>query len=171
MVPPITKEPEDEKQEIEKPKVKGQPGTLPKRTAPTQAQPELVLKKGAIISQELDTLAQQKFSIQEIKVANTGTLLIEVQTKEPDYIIQLITPDGTVMEEIKNIKKYSFQYLQPKNYKIKVILDRNKNGKWDPGNFFKKEEPEPIWFYQTQDKKYDFPIRANWELGPLMLIF
>lgn len=161
-----TKEPENEK-----PKVKGEPGTLPKRTPVLQAQPELIITKGSIISQEMDTLATQKFSITEIKKANTGTLLIEVQTKEPEYIIQLITPDGTLIEEIKNTKKYSFQYLQPKNYKIKVILDRNKNGKWDPGNFFTKEEPEIIWFYQTQDKKFDFPIRANWELGPLMLIF
>lgn len=160
-----------EEPENVKPKVKGEPGSLPKRTPILQAQPELIITRGSIISQEMDTLGNQKFSITEVKKTNTGTLLIEVQTKEEDYIIQLITPDGTLIEEIKNIDKYSFQYLQPKNYKIKVILDRNKNGKWDPGNFFIKEEPEKIWFYKTQDKKYDFPIRANWELGPLMLIF
>ncbi|MEQ8362129.1 MAG: Ig-like domain-containing domain [Cyclobacteriaceae bacterium] len=151
-------------------KVKGEPGQLP-RGIPQQPQPELIFNKGSIISQESDTLKAQKFPISEIKKASTGTLIIEVQTKEPNFVIQLTTPDGEIVEQIKNINKYTFQYLQPRNYSIKVILDKNNNGKWDPGNFFKREEPEQIWFYKTQDNKYDFPIRANWELGPLMLIF
>jgi len=151
-------------------RVKGEPGPLP-RTLPQTTQPELVFNKGSIISQESDTLKFQKFPITEIKKGATGTLLIDVQTNEPYFIIQLTSPDGEIVEEIKNLNKYTFQYLQPKNYKIKVILDKNNNGKWDPGNFYNREEPEPIWFYQTQDKKYDFPIRANWELGPLLLIF
>ncbi|MEZ4946887.1 MAG: Ig-like domain-containing domain [Cyclobacteriaceae bacterium] len=151
-------------------RVNGEPGPLP-RTLLQTTQPELVFNKGSIISQESDTLKFQKFPITEIKKGATGTLLIEVQTNEPNFIIQLTSPDGEIVEEIKNLNKYAFQYLQPKNYKIKVILDKNNNGKWDPGNFYNREEPEPIWFYQTQDKKYDFPIRANWELGPLLLIF
>lgn len=141
------------------------------RTVAQQLPPALVLTKGALISQESDTLKAQKFIITEIKKTSTGTLLIEVQTKKTDFIIQLTTSQGEVIEEIKNLKKYTFQYLQPGNYSIKVIVDSNQNGVWDPGNFFKREEPEPIWFYKTQDKKYDFPIRANWELGPLLLIF
>ncbi|MFZ1805602.1 MAG: Ig-like domain-containing domain [Cyclobacteriaceae bacterium] len=151
-------------------KVKGEPGSLP-RPAPQQTQPELIFTKGAIISQESDTLKAQKFTITEQKKLSTGILLIEVQTKEPDFIIQLTTTEGQVVEEIKNINKYTFSFLQPRNYQIKVIIDKNNNGKWDPGNFFKREEPEPVWFYKTQDNKYDFPVRANWELGPLLLIF
>jgi len=163
-------QPEVKQEEVPKVKVKGAPGEMP-RSLPQQTQPTLIFTKGSIISLESDTLQIQKSPINEIKKAATGTLLIEVQTKAPNYIIQLTTPEGELIEEIQNETKYTFKYLQPKNYKIKVIIDSNNNGKWDPGNFFKREEPETIWFYQTQDKKYDFPIRANWELGPLLLIF
>lgn len=154
------------------PKVKVKASTPISRPIPSiQMQPELIISKGAIISQESDTLTAKKYPITGIKKASTGTLLIEVETSEPNYIIQLTTTDGQLVEEVANVKKYSFDYLSPRNYKIMVIIDKNNNGKWDPGNFFNKIEPEPTWFYKTQDKKYDFPIRANWELGPLMLIF
>lgn len=152
-------------------KIKGETPPITRPALPQRTQPELILAKGAIISQESDTLKAQKFAITEIKKTSTGTLLIEVETKQPHYIIQLTTTDGQVVEEVANVKKYAFEYLPPRNYKIMVIIDKNNNGKWDPGNFFKREEPEPTWFYKTQDKKYDFPIRANWELGPIMLIF
>lgn len=143
-----------------------------RKTAPSaQTQPELILAKGTFISQESDTLKPLKFPITETNKASTGTLLVEVTTDQPNYIIQLITTEGKVIEQVANVKKYAFEYLSPRNYKIMVIIDKNNNGKWDPGNYFNRVEPEPTWFYKTQDKKYDFPIRANWELGPIMLIF
>ena len=151
-------------------KTKGQE-PLPRARPLLPPQPELTLAKGAIISQEGDTLKPQKFVVPEIKKQSTGTLLVKVDTQEPYYIVQLTGTDGTVVEEAANVKEYAFEYLAARNYRIRVIIDRNNNGKWDPGNFFTREEPEPTWFYKTQDKKYDFPIRANWELGPIMLIF
>jgi len=40
------------------------------------------------------------------------------------------------------------------------------NGKWDPGNIFKNEEPEGIFFYPEK-----ITIRANWELTDINLEF
>lgn len=158
------------KKELLKTKEKG---TLPpSRTSnrPVQTEPELILAKGSIISQEMDTLKALRFTISEINKENTGTLLIEVNSQKQFYIIQLIS-NGEIIQETRNQKKYTFEYLQARSYSIRVIVDANNNGKWDPGNIFKREEPETVYFYQTPDKKYEFPIRANWELGPLMLIF
>lgn len=134
-------------------------------------QPSLYINRSAFISIEGDTLKKQNFPINETNKSQTGILLIEVKTAEPNYIIQLINTAGAVIREVRNEKKHTFNFLSPENYKIQVIIDRNNNGRWDWGNIFKKEEPEDIYFYQTKDKKYDVPIRANWELGPLMLIF
>jgi len=132
---------------------------------------ELILGKGTFISIESDSSKGLLQTIPTASKAETGTLLIEVQTKEPNYIVILTNAAGEILQELKNVKKHTFTFLPAQNYKLKVIIDRNNNGKWDPGNFFKRQEPEPIYFYQTADKKYDFPIRANWELGPIMLIF
>ena len=160
-IPPDTLFP---KQQIE---VKVQPQI---RRTPT-VQPELVFSKSSIISVEADTLKMVKYIIDEPKKEQLGTLLIETKTEAPNFIIQLITPNGTLVEEVKSVTKYTFENLPAANYKLRVIIDRNNNGQWDPGNYYNKEEPEPTWYYQTQDKKFEFPIRANWELGPIMLIF
>ena len=54
---------------------------------------------------------------------------------------------------------YRFAYLQPNKYYVRVRIDENKNGKWDSGNYLKKQKPEAV---------YHFPpildVRANWEL-------
>ncbi len=132
---------------------------------------EIILAPSAFISVEADSSAFQKQQIAPVNKAQTGTLLIETKTEVPHYIIQLFNSTGDLIEELTNEAKHTYNFLPPQNYKIRVIIDRNNNGKWDPGNFFKHEEPEQIWIYQTADKKFDFPIRANWELGPIMLIF
>ncbi len=133
--------------------------------------PELIMGKGSLISIESDSSKSYSAAISKLETSNTGTLLVETKTTEPNYIIQLTTLSNEIVEEIKNVNTYSFNYLSPGNYKIKIIIDKNNNGRWDAGNIFKNMEPEPIVYYITQDKKYDIPIRANWELGPLLLIF
>ena len=141
------------------------------RTKTTRFKPEIILGYGAIISVESDSSKVRNIEIPFVDKDNTGTLLIQTRTDKPHYIIQLLTAGGELVEEKRDVKSYTFGYLPAQNYRLKVIIDNNNNGVWDPGNIFKNQEPEPIFLYQTADKKYEFPIRANWELGPLMLIF
>jgi hypothetical protein len=51
------------------------------------------------------------------------------------------------------------EYLKPGNYLFKIIVDKNNNGKWDPGNYIKKLEPEPVTYFQKV-----INVRANWEI-------
>jgi len=50
--------------------------------------------------------------------------------------------------------------LEKSTYKIRVIRDLNANGKWDPGHFLNKTQPEPVLYF---DKELE--ISANWELN------
>ena len=38
-------------------------------------------------------------------------------------------------------KAIVFDLLQPKKYTIRIIIDENKNNKWDTGNFLLKQQP------------------------------
>jgi len=83
----------------------------------------------------------------------TGNLVFPI-------IVQLTDNSGEVLREINsNVPElYIFNNLEPKEYGIRVIFDQNKNGKWDTGNYLKKQQPEPIKYYP------DFiNLRANWE--------
>ena len=134
-------------------------------------QPQLTYGKGALISINLDSTKRFSKALKISKEDELGKVLITVDTNEPNFIIQLTTTDDVVVSSVKNAKEHAFGYLEPKEYKVRVIIDQNKNGKWDPGNFYKKIEPEKIILYKSEEGKYSFPLRANWEYGPLLIKF
>jgi hypothetical protein len=53
--------------------------------------------------------------------------------------------------------------ILPGSVKIKVILDKNKNGKWDNGDVFKKISPERIGYMKEK-----IVLRAYWDLELLI---
>lgn len=136
-----------------------------------QKKPFLRFGKGAIISHEMDTSKVMLKEITFLKEEETGSIAIKIITKSKDYIVQLLIKDEIVIREIRNATETTFRYLKPLEYKIRVIVDTNKNGKWDAGNFYKGIEPEKVIFYKSEEGKYTFPIRANWEVGPLGIKF
>ena len=72
-------------------------------------------------------------------------------TDEEEKVIrqQLSNQDGTV----------EFPFLEPGKYKLKVIFDRNLNGRWDTGRYLDKIQPEKVLYYSG-----DIEVRANWDL-------
>ena len=82
------------------------------------------------------------------------------------FIIQLIKGKNEIIKEIRNEKQYQIDQVAAGEYSIRVFIDYNNNGKWDPGNIFKNVEPEGIFFYQEK-----ITIRANWELTDINLEF
>ena len=53
----------------------------------------------------------------------------------------------------------NYDYLHPQQYKLKLIYDDNKNGKWDTGNYLQKVQPEKVIYYTGT-----ITIRSNWDL-------
>jgi hypothetical protein len=109
--------------------------------------------------------------VQIPKTETTGTVSIELNTKEPHFEVRLTTTSNTLIKSFRDLKKFTYSYLEPAEYKITIIVDSNNNKRWDPGNFFKREEPERVFLYKTLENKTSFPVRANWELGPLVITF
>ena len=82
-------------------------------------------------------------------------------------IIQLTdTKDQTIKQQATDKSEtIVFPYLKPQEYKIRIIHDTNKNGKWDSGNFLKKIQPEFVEYYPEIQK-----VRPNWSLNPTISI-
>ncbi len=136
-----------------------------------ERKPQLIFAPSSLISFELDSSKTIKHSLVRLKPEDTGILLIEVQTTSPHFIIQLLNSQDEIVQTSRNEKSISFKNLKAQSYKLRAIIDANNNGIWDVGNIYLREEPEQTYYYKTQDNKYTFPIRANWELGPLLLKF
>lgn len=66
-----------------------------------------------------------------------------------NLIIELTYEDGSVVYRkfANSSTTLQFPLLIPKNHLIRVIIDKNNNGKWDTGNFLKRIQPEEIIYY------------------------
>lgn len=146
---------------------------LDKNIFKDEKEPELNLSAGIgfVYSIDNDTSKRLSEKITIFWPETTGILIVQIQTNEKNFIIQLLNSQGKIVNGLYNTPKFTFKNLNPEEYQIRIIIDTNKNGKWDPGNIKLNREPEKVIFYTTSDGKKKFPIRANWELGPLILKF
>jgi len=142
-----------------------------KITSDSIKQLSLVLETAFIQSIEGDSSKRETNTLSIPDEETTGTLLIEVKTQQKNYEIRLLGTDGKLIRSVRNVKKHSFNLLPAQEYKIMIVIDVNNNGIWDQQNIHQRTGPEPNDFYKTEDGKYTFPIRASWELGPLVLKF
>ena len=60
-----------------------------------------------------------------------------------------------------------FDYLPPDKYKVKVIYDRNANGKWDTGSHQDGYQPERVAYINEVIKvRSNWVNNINWDLKP-----
>ena len=88
-----------------------------------------------------------------------GRILLTVENVRNSVIIELINKDKVVMRRtVKKDGEYIFSYLYPQTFRIKFTHDLNENGRWDTGNYLKKQQPEPVEFLSKQ-----ITVRSNWD--------
>lgn len=133
--------------------------------------PQLILAEGALVTIAQDSSKRIVKTIKLLKEEDLASVSIKVTTTSTNYIVQILTADGTIIQSITNAKDYIFKYLEPQEYKLRVIIDSNNNNKWDVGNFYSKKESEKIILIKSDEGKYTFPLRANWEYGPVLIKF
>jgi uncharacterized protein (DUF2141 family) len=145
--------------------------TLTTTLAPKGEPPLLIYGKGSFISHEQDSSQSKTETIKIPKETDLGSMAINVETKQPYFIIELLNRSKEIVSTICNTKKHTFKHLIPDEYKIRITIDKNGNKTWDSGNFLSKVEPERVIIYKTFDGKTTTPIRANWDVGPLTITF
>ena len=124
------------------------------------------IRKGAFISADGDSSKSLKLEYQLLNTSSFGIIKGNVISQYNSFNIQLLKGKNDIVSEVQNEKQYVFDQVNAGEYSIRVFIDNNNNGKWDPGNIFKNEEPEDIFFYTER-----ITIRANWELTDINLEF
>ena len=90
-----------------------------------------------------------------------GNLRLTLRNVQYPAIVQLTTKIGEVKYEkiISSQGNIDFKHVIPNKYYVRVIFDKNKNGKYDPGNYLNKIFAERV---SHLDEELD--IRAGWDL-------
>lgn len=101
------------------------------------------------------------FKTKEEKYYGSVKLNLKFTATSGNYIVQLLDDKENIVREnsISTAGVIFYDYLYPQAYKLKVILDKNGNGKWDPGDYLKKQQPEKV-IYNAEAVN----IRSNWDL-------
>ena len=102
-----------------------------------------------------DTLAfrvkkESDYGSLDLKLSNLDTSLHPILLVYKDEKVELTQP--------LLLTRYKYRLFRPGEFEIRVLFDRNQNGKWDTGDYWKKLQPEKVI-----TRKQKLSIRANWD--------
>jgi len=105
-----------------------------------------------------DTL-RTKFTTKSDKDYGTLIMNYKLPADGKQYVATLWSNDKIVQEDILTISKtITYPFLNPGTYRVSVFCDENGNGRWDPGDYRTKRQPESMFNFQT-----NINIRAYWD--------
>ncbi len=96
-----------------------------------------------------------------------GSIILNITGVTGPMIIQLKDNRGTVLSEhfTGEDTTIRFDYLDPLEYRIKGIFDKNDNRKWDTGNYLEGIKPERVIFYPVNiTTRAGWAIEEDWQL-------
>lgn len=92
-----------------------------------------------------------------------GNLTLNISnTKTFPLIVELLDEKENIIsfQILENNQPIEFALLKPSKYIVRIIVDENKNSKYDTGNYLLKKQPERVYLFE---KLID--VRANWEVN------
>jgi hypothetical protein len=104
-----------------------------------------------------------KMQFRTKKPADYGSLFLQL-VGVPSYpiIVQLTDENENLVRSLSITapeRQIIFSNLQPSKYYVRLIVDKNNNGKWDSGHFIGRLHPEKVYHHKPL-----IDVRANWEL-------
>lgn len=123
----------------------------------------LTLKPNSIVDfYENGLKTEMVQSFQTGKATDYGTIAYKLSGNvNYPVLFELLTKDEKVYDQVylTEAKEISFKLVTPDKYYVRIVEDANKNGRWDTGNYFKKQQPEKVYLFQKE-----FDVRANWDI-------
>ena len=108
-----------------------------------------------------DTL---EYSVVSQSIEDYGNVYLDViRNNESEFILHMINNNGETIRQFNNVSQnstYNFEYIRPGKYTFRLIEDSNNNNIWDTGNYLKKVNPEPVYYFSNE-----IEVRANWDLN------
>ena len=97
-----------------------------------------------------------------------GTLYLNIIGADSTAIVQLLNGNDQVLREqpVSKQNTCDFYFLQPNTkYYLRLFIDRNKNGKWDTGNYEQKIPPEEVFYFpKVWEMKANFEFEETWDI-------
>jgi len=125
---------------------------------------KLSIQDSTFLSYEDEYNMSKQVDIKTLSSNQTGEIKLNIiNSKQVPCLIYLVSNNEKeeTIEFIKNntSKQVTLKYFNPGEYKVKIIVDSNRNGHWDKGEWFIKTEPEAVYYL-----KEIIGVRVLWEI-------
>ncbi len=88
-----------------------------------------------------------------------SSLKISLATYDSLAVIQVLDTKDVVVATKPAVEKGTLiEYLKPGDYYVRMFIDSNANGIWDPGDLSLRRQPEEVFYYPKK-----LTLMANWE--------
>lgn len=110
------------------------------------------------LSEKVNRSFDAKFSI--AKLETYGSLFLLLPDADSTGIVQLLGNGGKIERQLP-VKdgRADFFYVSPGKYYLRMLNDRNQNGKWDEGAYTEGLQAEEIYYFPQS-----IDVRANWDI-------
>lgn len=121
---------------------------------------DIVLDSTAIVAITGQSLGLKPLRLQLSEEAPTGTLSGAIATEEKNFELQLLDDKLTPVQSLRSPKgRYKFENVTPGAYRLRVLIDRNGDGRWNGGDPNLLVPAEPVYLHPKP-----LQLRANWEV-------
>lgn len=83
---------------------------------------------------------------------------IPLKYKSPEYLFMVTGDADTIYNRQITDTVVRLIRIKPGNYRLRIIVDKNRNGKWDTGDLFEKRQPENVIPYTDV-----LQVKAGWD--------
>ena len=106
-----------------------------------------IVPPGAIISIEGDSLPTASIKHPVLQEEDYGILRGNITADSAtNYILELVNEEFKVVRTAYT-SPFTFIRVPPGKYRLRVIVDKNNNRRWDSGNYNQGLQPEPIYYF------------------------
>ncbi len=121
---------------------------------------ELQIDSAAFVSIYERTTPAQTTPFKIKSLDEYSAMKIVLQEFDSLAVLQVLDAKESVIQTQRaKVKGNLFEYLKPGEYFVRLFIDTNRNGIWDPGDLGKRLQPEPVYYFNKK-----LTLRANWEL-------
>ena len=107
------------------------------------------------------------------KLDEYGTLLLNIVGAPKGSLVELLDNGGKVLRQqpVSAEITADFYFLNPNTkYYIRLLVDRNGNGKWDTGNYEQGIQPEEVYYFpKVWEMKANFEFEETWNIHEVPL--
>ncbi|RPD40276.1 Ig-like domain-containing protein [Chitinophaga barathri] len=111
-------------------------------------------------AKDLDDYGTVKIAL---TVSDSARNVLPAEDTSYQFVIQLVSGTEIKYSGVISNGKWEKGLIQPGEYQIRVIVDRNKNGAWDTGVYYgvPRKQPETVFSF-----KDPINIKKNWTVSP-----